>query len=150
MASCADEYWAEGVSLWFGTLPPDELREELNVRLDEVSEHLRETDQRAFLKRHDPDLHRLVAGVFPDSGQSLMAMQVSGPDQLRLEQRDPGIMGLAVELQEIAGENLDAAMEMMSEIRFDIVRDEGARVAREVFSDLEATLAAVDAPEHVR
>ena len=135
-----DEYWAEGVSLWFGTLPPEELREELNVKLDEVSEQLRESDQRAFLKRHDPDLHRLVAGVFPDSKQSLMALQVSGPDELRLEEEDPGIMGLATELQEIAGENLDAAMEMMSEIRFDIVRDEGARVAREVFTDLEATL----------
>lgn len=135
-----DEYWAEGVSLWFGTLPPDELREELDVRLDEVSLHLRETDQRAFLKRHDPDLHGLVAGVFPDRKQRLMDMQVSGPEEIPLQEQDQGIMGLAIELQEIAGENLQEAKEMMSDIRFDILREEGARVASEVFSDLESTL----------
>lgn len=135
-----DEYWAEGVSLWFGTLPPDELRDELDVRLDEISVQLRETDQRAFLKRHDPDLHRLVAGVFPDRNERLMDMQVFGPDETPLQVEDPGIMGLAIELQEIAGENLQAAKEMMSDIRFDILRDEGARVASEVFSDLESTL----------
>ena len=135
----ADEYWAEGVSLWFRTMPQDVI-EELEAELDPRDRRLLEADPRAFLRKHDPTLHALVAGIFPDTDWWPMDMQVSGPDEMPLEEEEEGIMGLARELQTIAGENIDEAMEMMSDIRFDIMREEGMRVASEVFADLSDTL----------
>lgn len=132
----ADEYWAEGVALWFRT-PPRELIHELDVDLDEATMQLYEKDPRAFLEQHDPKLHALVAGVFPDSDWWPLRTQIVGPDQLPLEEgQEEGILHFAEDLQQIAMENVTEALDVMSEVRFDIIREEGMTVAREVFSDL--------------
>lgn len=132
----ADEYWAEGVSLWFRT-PPPELMDELDVELDDETVRIFEEDPRAFLQKHDPRLHTLVAGVFPDSDWRPLRTQVFGPDHPALhEMEDEGILDFARDLQDIATENVNEALEVMSEVRLDILREDGMRVASDVFSDL--------------
>ena len=55
-----DEYWAEGVTLWF-RVPEPELRDELQVELDRETEALLRTDSRRFLEEARPGTPRARA-----------------------------------------------------------------------------------------
>ena len=81
-----DEYWAEGVTLWFRAAEPN-LAEELKTPLTPNERQLLETDSRAFLAQRDPRLHQLVDSVFADEDWSTLELQVRGPGVAPLELR---------------------------------------------------------------
>ena len=80
-----DEYWAEGVTLWF-EVPDRELSTELEP-LDAEERRLLEEDPREFLRKRDPRLHRLVDSVFADESWSTLDLQIRGPEIVALEDR---------------------------------------------------------------
>ena len=84
-----DEYWAEGVTLWF-RVPQPELADELDAPLSEAQRTLLEQDSRAFLAQRDPRLHQLVDSVFADEDWSTLDLQVRGPQVTPLEVRSVG------------------------------------------------------------
>ena len=81
-----DEYWAEGVTLWF-RVPEPELRGELQVELDPETENLLRTDSRRFLKEHDPALHELARSVFTDDDWRPLETQIIGDRETPIEAR---------------------------------------------------------------
>lgn len=81
-----DEYWAEGVTLWFRVAEPN-LADELTAPLTPEQRDLLEADSRAFLAQHDPRLHQLVDSVFADEDWSTLDLQVRGPQVTPLELR---------------------------------------------------------------
>ena len=68
-----DEYWAEGVTLFF-RVPEPNFHNELKAELTPEKRALLEQDTRAFLKAHDPALYALATRVFPESDWQPMAM----------------------------------------------------------------------------
>ena len=81
-----DEYWAEGVTLWFG-VPETNLLEELDVELDESMAILLREDSREFLKRRDPALHALADSIFTNDDWRALDSQIRGADETALEAR---------------------------------------------------------------
>ena len=81
-----DEYWAEGVTLWF-EVPERELAAELTPPLDEADRTLLQERSREFLKKRDPRLYQLVDSVFADEQWSTLDLQITGPDVIALEDR---------------------------------------------------------------
>ena len=68
-----DEYWAEGVTLFF-RVPERNFTRELKAEITLEEQELLQRDTRAFLKAHDPRLYALVRRVFPESNWQPMAM----------------------------------------------------------------------------
>ena len=81
-----DEYWAEGVTLWF-RVPEPELGSELQFVFDCETEALLSSDSRAFLKKRDPALHALAASVFTDDDWRPLETQISGARETPIEAR---------------------------------------------------------------
>ena len=81
-----DEYWAEGVTLWF-RVPETELGAELRIDLDDETTALLESDSRRFLKHRDPALHELVGSVFTDDDWRPLETQIRGDRQTPIQVR---------------------------------------------------------------
>ena len=81
-----DEYWAEGVTLWF-RVPETELGAELQIDLDDETTALLESDSRRFLKHRDPALHELVGSVFTDDDWRPLETQIRGDRQTPIQVR---------------------------------------------------------------
>ena len=75
----ADEYWAEGVALWF-RCPERNFARELQAELQPGQTELLERDPRAFLRERDPALAGLVDEVFTAEDWWPLKMGVHGRD----------------------------------------------------------------------
>jgi hypothetical protein len=75
----ADEYWAEGVTLWF-RCPERNFARELQAELKPGQAELLERDPRAFLRARDPALAALVDEIFSAEDWWPLSMGLSGRD----------------------------------------------------------------------
>ncbi|MAF66268.1 MAG: hypothetical protein CMJ84_11510 [Planctomycetes bacterium] len=88
----ADEYWAEGVALWF-RCPERNFASELRAELLPGQSELLERDPRAFLVARDPALAALADEVFTAEDWWPATMGVHGRDRLEFpsqEEHGPG------------------------------------------------------------
>jgi hypothetical protein len=73
----ADEYWAEGVTLWFRAAERNFVRE-FAPELEEEEIALLEEDSRAFLKERDPVLYALCERIYPAADWWPLEMRIFG------------------------------------------------------------------------
>ena len=130
-----DEYWAEGVTLWFRAAE-ENFVEEFAPELNEEELALLERDSRAFLKERDPVLWALCARIYPAADWWPLKMRIFGELGFEFGYSDGGLMGLVHELEELMEEEPREAARLLREIRDDITREEGAEEVVHLFSEL--------------
>ena len=131
----ADEYWAEGVALWFRAQERNFLPEIAPI-LEEPELELLERDPRAFLAARDPGLHALVASLYPALDWWPLRMRIHGPGQLEFPEEDAGLAGFVRELLELVDEEPEEARSLLAELSRDIQREEGLREVVYLFEEL--------------
>lgn len=130
-----DEYWAEGVTLWFG-VPEQNLEAEFDPRLEPKERELLRRDPRGFLQQRDPALHELASRIFPDSAFRPMNVQVLGIDRMEFQQPGGGLEELVRELDQIAENDPGEACDVLEEIAREIADEEGVLTASMVMMEL--------------
>jgi hypothetical protein len=73
----ADEYWAEGVTLWFRAAERNFVHE-FAPELEPLELALLKEDSRAFLKQRDPVLYALCARIYPAADWWPLKMRIFG------------------------------------------------------------------------
>ena len=130
-----DEYWAEGVTLWFRSAEQNFV-EEFAPQLEEEELALLEEDSRAFLKQRDPVLYALCARIYPAADWWPLKMRIFGELGFEFDGSDGGPMGLVNELEELMEEEPNEAARLLQDIRNDITREEGAEEVMHLFGEL--------------
>jgi hypothetical protein len=130
-----DEYWAEGVTLWFRAAEQN-FSEEFSTELDKEELALLERDSRAFLEKRDPALYALCARIYPPADWWPLKTRIFGDLGFEFEDSGGGLMELVDELKNLVGEDSGKAIQLLQEIREDITREEGKEEVVLIFKEL--------------
>ncbi|MCH2107049.1 MAG: hypothetical protein MK291_10440, partial [Planctomycetes bacterium] len=130
-----DEYWAEGVTLWFRS-PEVNFVQEFAPELDKEELALLKEDSRAFLKERDPVLWELCARIYPAADWWPLKMRIFGELGFEFGYSGGGLMGLVQELEELMEEEPREAARLLQDIRDDITREEGEAEVWHLFEEL--------------
>lgn len=130
-----DEYWAEGVTLWFRSAEQN-FSNELSPELDKEELALLKRDSRAFLKKRDPALYALCARIYPPADWWPLKMRILGDIGFEFEGSGGGLMELVNELNNLIREDSRKAIQLLQEIREDITREEGKEEVVRLFREL--------------
>ena len=131
----ADEYWAEGVTLWFRSAERNFV-EEFASELSDEEISLLEDDSRAFLMVRDPVLYALCSKIYPEADWWPLKMRIFGEIGFGFEHSNGGLMELVRELEGLAREDLREATLLLQEIREEITREEGDAEVAIIFAEL--------------
>lgn len=131
-----DEYWAEGVTLWFRSAEQNFVRE-MAPELNREELALLQKDSRAFLGQRDPVLYDLCARIYPAADWWPLEMRVFGDDNgFEFESADEELVAFVNELEEIIREYPEEAIRRLREVRQEVSEAEGNAEVRMLFREI--------------